>query len=88
MNPRDAPKTMFMTNHNNLYYEIMSFGLKNTGVIYQRFIDIIFSEQIGWNLEVYINNMVVKNSDEGQHNKDLKETLAAIFLRKIDHCKY
>lgn len=70
---------MFMTNHNNLYYEIMSFGLKNTGVIYQRFMDTIFSEQIGWNLEVYINNMVVKNSDEGQHNKDLKETLASIF---------
>lgn len=35
MSPVDAPKTAFMTNISNYYYEVMTFGLKNVWVTYQ-----------------------------------------------------
>lgn len=34
MNLLDAPKTTFMTNMCNYYYELIPFGLKNAGATY------------------------------------------------------
>lgn len=34
MNPLDAPKTKFMTNKNNYFYEVIPFRLKNPGATY------------------------------------------------------
>lgn len=38
----------------------MTFGLKNVGAIYQGLIDVVFSHKIWLNLEVYIDDMIVK----------------------------
>ena len=45
----------------------MPFGLKNAGATYQRLINRMFSHQIGRNVEVYIDNMLVKIKDEANH---------------------
>jgi len=42
MHPKDKEKTTFMTEYNNFYDEVMSFGLKNAGATYQRLMDHIF----------------------------------------------
>ena len=34
----------------------------------------MFRPQIGWNVEVYINDMLVKSQDEGEHLDNLQET--------------
>ena len=34
----------------------------------------MFHPQIGWNVEVYVNDMLVKILDEGKHLDDLQET--------------
>lgn len=62
MNLLDAPKTKFMTNMNNYYYGVMSFGLKNEGATYQRLMDMVFVSQIGRNLEVYVYDMAIKTT--------------------------
>ena len=41
----------------------------------------MFSHQIGWNVEVYIDDMLVKSKDEANHFDDLKETFSTL-------CKY
>lgn len=76
--------TMFMTNRNNFYYEVMSFGLKNTRAMYHRLVDIVFSKQISQNLEVYFVDMIIKFPDEGQHGEDFKDALA--LVRKYNMC--
>ncbi|MCI92070.1 hypothetical protein A2U01_0113366, partial [Trifolium medium] len=39
--------------------------------------DRVFSEQIGKHLEVYIDDVVVKTAEEGEHDKDLADILAS-----------
>ncbi|CAL2229160.1 unnamed protein product [Prunus armeniaca] len=41
-------------------YVVMPFGLKNAGATYQRAMNAIFHDMIGRNLEVYIDDVVVK----------------------------
>ena len=58
----DESKITFMSNHGNYYYNVMPFGLKSACATYQRLTYIVFSKQIGNNLEVHINDMIVKTS--------------------------
>ena len=59
----------------------MPFGLKNAGAIYQRLMNRMFSHQFGRNVEVYIDDMLVKSKDEANHLDDLKESFSIL-------CKY
>ena len=52
----------------------MPFGLKNAGATYQRLMNRMFAPQIGRNVQVYVDNMLVKSRREEDHLKDLKET--------------
>jgi hypothetical protein len=82
MNAVDAPSTAFMTNTCNYFYKVMPFGLKNAGATYQRLMDRVFAQQIGRNLEVYIDDMVIKTPEGGDHGQDLAEILSSV--RKYD----
>ena len=49
-----------------------AFELKNAGATYQRIMNLIFHDLIGKNMEVYIDNVVVKSADFKQHLPDLE----------------
>ena len=52
----------------------MSFGLKNVSATYQRLMNKMFAHQIGRNVQVYIDDILVKSIWEDDHLDDLKET--------------
>ena len=52
----------------------MPFGLKSAGATYQRLVNQMFKKQIGRNVEVYIDDMLVKSRKEEDHLDDLRET--------------
>ena len=52
----------------------MPFGLMNAGTTYQRLMDKIFKNQRGRNLEVYIDDSIVKSKTEEEMIVDLQET--------------
>ena len=52
----------------------MPFGLKNVGAMYQRLVNQMFNKQIGRNMEVYVDNMLVKSKEKKDHLDDLKKT--------------
>ena len=56
----------------------MPFGLKNVGATYQKLTDKVFKEKIGRNMDVYVDDMIVKSCVEGEHVKDLEEVFAKI----------
>ena len=59
--PEDQEKTSFITPTSNFHYKVMSFGLKNAKSTYQRMVTKMFKEQLGKNMEAYIDDMVVKS---------------------------
>ena len=52
----------------------MPFGLKNVGAIYPRLMNKLFVHQIGRNVQVYVDDILVKSQREDDHLEDLKET--------------
>lgn len=79
--PLDTSKTEFMSNIGNnyyYYYNSMPFILKNVSATCQRLMDGEFSNQIGPNLEVYINDMIVKPIKGQTHEVDLENVLQSI----------
>ena len=74
MSEDDQERTSFVTNQGLFCYKVMSFELQNTGAMYQRFMNKMLTHQIGRNVQVYVNDMLVKSLHENDHLDDLQET--------------
>ena len=61
----------------------MSFGLKNVGSIYQRIMARMFEPQPGKNIEVYIDDMVVKSKVDSKHINDLGAIFKILWRHKL-----
>ena len=59
-------------------YKVMPFRLKNAGATHRRLVNKMFSKKIGRNMEVYVDDMLVKSREEPVHLDDLKETFATL----------
>lgn len=70
-------KTKSMNEQANYQYNMMPFGLKNTYTGYQRMINKVFQEEIGENIEVYMDNMTVESNQEESYY----HSLCQIFKR-------
>ena len=75
MDEADQEKTSFITSQGLFYYKVMPFGLKNAGATYQRLVNHMFHPQIGRNVEVYVDDMLVKSLDEDKHLRETFDTL-------------
>lgn len=86
MSVEDEEKTTFITDQSTYCYQVMPFGLKNAGASYQRLVMKIFKDQIGKNIEVYLDDMVVKSKTVEQHAYDLREVFQPLnkFQRKLN----
>jgi len=70
MHPDDEKYTSFRTPLGVYCYNIMPFGLKNTGAIYQRAMNVIFHEHICKTVECYVEDITVKSRAKGDpHNR-------------------
>ncbi|KAL0415825.1 UNVERIFIED_CONTAM: Ribonuclease HI [Sesamum latifolium] len=74
----DHKRVSFITSNDTFCYVAMPFGLKNAGATYQRMVDKVFQPQLGRNIEVYVDNMLVKSKEAHDHVKDLNETFAVL----------
>lgn len=61
MHETDQEKTSFVTSQGLFCYKVMPFGLKNAGATYQRLMNKMFAQQIGRNVQVYVEDMLVKS---------------------------
>ncbi|KAK1406298.1 hypothetical protein QVD17_41591 [Tagetes erecta] len=72
MEPSDQEDTSFMTLTGIYCYISMPFGLRNAGATYQRLVNMMFKDQLGDTMEVYIDDMVVKSERKEDHLQDLE----------------
>jgi hypothetical protein len=59
-------------------YMTMSFGLRNMGATYERAIQRCLNNQIGKNIEAYVDDVVVKSKTADTFIVDLTETFKAL----------
>ncbi|GJU83122.1 reverse transcriptase domain-containing protein [Tanacetum coccineum] len=78
----DEEKTTFITSQGIFCYSKMPFRLKNVGATYQRLVDKAFQKQIGQNLEVYVDDLVIKSCTKQEIIRDTEETFKT--LREIN----
>ena len=85
----DQEKTSFITSQGLYCYKVMPFGLKNAGATYQRLVNRMFSKQVGRNMEVYMDDMLVKSREEIAHLDDLLETFTTLkqYQMKLNPAK-
>ena len=79
----DQEKTTFVTPTGNYHYKVMSFSLKNAGSSYQRMMTKMFEPQLGKNIEIYIDDMVVKSKLESEHVNDLGNIFEILRKQKL-----
>nr|GEU29016.1 reverse transcriptase domain-containing protein [Tanacetum cinerariifolium] len=56
----------------------MPFGLRNTRATYQRLVDKAFHKQIGRNLEVYVDDLVIKSRMKDEIVRDIEMTFKTL----------
>ena len=90
MEESDQEKTSFVTSQGLFCFKVMPFGLKNAGATYQRLMNKMFAHQIGRNVHVYVDDMLVKSLFEDDHLDDLWETFDTLwsYNMKLNPNKY
>ncbi|XP_071909560.1 uncharacterized protein [Coffea arabica] len=78
MSEEDQEKTAFYTDQGVYCYTTMPFGLKNAGATYQRLINRLFKNQIGRNVEAYVDDILVKSLATSSFLSDLREVFGVL----------
>ncbi|GJW63469.1 reverse transcriptase domain-containing protein [Tanacetum coccineum] len=91
MTKEDEEKTAFITSQRIFCYTKMPFGLRNAGATYQRLVDKAFHKQIGRNLKVYVDDLVIKSRTKDEIKKDVlriqsQHQRAKSMSRQGRHC--
>ncbi|XP_073045532.1 uncharacterized protein [Primulina eburnea] len=79
----DQDKASFVTSGGTFCYVVMPFGLKNAGATYQRLMNLVFQKQIGRNIEVYVDDILIKTREVAHFIDDLIETFATLKQYRI-----
>ena len=68
----DMEKTTFITEWGTYCYKVMPFGLKNAGATYQRVATTLFHDMMHRDVELYVDDMIVKSRGRADHLVALK----------------
>ena len=79
----DREKTAFVTSQGLYCYKVMPFRMKNTGTTYQRLVNQMLNKQIGRNMEVYVDDMLVKSREAKTYLADLQEAFDTLKRYKM-----
>src|SRR5438128_4714118 len=77
----DCIKTSYITPFGAYCYIMMPFGLKNAGATYQRAMQRCLHDQLGCNVEAYVDDVIIKSWVKEDLISDLSETF--INLRRF-----
>ena len=65
------------------HYKLIPFSLKNAGATYQKMITRMFEPQLGTNVEIYIDDMVIKSKLESEHVNNLGSIFEILRRHKL-----
>ena len=90
MDDEDAEKTPFITPWGTYCYRVMPFGLKNAGATYMRAMTTIFHDMMHKEIEVYVDDVIIKSKSQADHIKDLRKFFERLrrYNLKLNPAKY
>ncbi|KAJ4966414.1 hypothetical protein NE237_018263 [Protea cynaroides] len=83
MAPKNKEKTIFITDWGTYCYIVMPFGLKNAGATYQRIATKILHDLVHKEVEVYVDDMIVKSFTREGHIPTLRKFFERIKQYKL-----
>jgi len=83
MATKDMEETSFITLWGTYFYKVMPFGLKNAGATYQRPVTTLLHDLIHKEVEVYVDDIIVKSKDREGHIQALKRFFERIRFYKL-----
>lgn len=78
----DQDKVSFVISFVTFYYTVISFGLKNAVTTYQRLMDKVSKKQLERNIEIYVDDILIKSVKF----EDLVATLEVTFVTLCRPC--
>ncbi|XP_070045406.1 uncharacterized protein [Nicotiana tomentosiformis] len=82
MDEEDAEKTIFTKSWGTYCYRVMPFGLENAGATYMRDMTAIFHNMMHQEIEVYMDDVIIKSRMQEDHVQDLRKFFE--HLRRYD----
>ena len=79
MSEKDKHKTAFITEWGTYCNKVMPFGLKNAGATYQQMATTLFHDLMHKEVEVYVDDMMIKSETREGHLLALEK-----FLHRVD----
>ena len=83
MAPKDMEKISFITPWGTYCYKVMPFSLKNAGVTYQRAATTLLHDLIHKEVEVYVDDIIVKSKNSEGHIPALRKFFERIQFHKL-----
>ena len=77
MAPESRAITAFSTPQGHYHWLRMPFGLKSAPITFQRMMNTIFAEEIGKNVYIYLDDVIIYGKDTESH----LDSLEAVLLR-------
>jgi hypothetical protein len=79
----DKEKTSFITPFGTYCYMRMSEGLRNTSPIFYRMMKVALKDQVGWNILLYVDDIVVASKKRASYISDLTENFTNMRKAKL-----
>ena len=79
----DMEKTTFITEWGTYYYRVMPFGLKNVEATYQRAATTLFHDMMHRDVEVYVDDMIMKFRGRVDHLATLERFFERIQIFRL-----
>ena len=83
MGREDMEKTSFITPWGTYCYKVMPFGLKNARATYQHVVTTLLHDLIHKEVEVYVDDMIVKSKDREEHIPAFQKFFERIQFYKL-----
>ncbi|XP_070035744.1 uncharacterized protein [Nicotiana tomentosiformis] len=80
MDEEDAEKIAFTTPWGTYCYRVMPFGRKTPGATYMRAMTAIFHDMMHQEIEVYVDDVIIKSRTQEDHVRDLRKFFERLHM--------
>src|SRR6266542_3526234 len=75
---KDRPKMAFLTRNGQYQFKVMSFGLNNILVTFQRLMNKVLRQYIGKFVQVYLDDVIIYSNNLNEYKRHIKAVLEKI----------